>query len=419
MDEKHAWVYSLSMGKTYDIAIVGAGAVGSTLAFALAKQGYRIALLDGQTPWFEPYSPERVIALSEGSKRYLESLDVWDAVLANGAGWIKHIEVSEPNNIGAVDMSHQELDSEALGYVLEIRHVVAPIHQALSEYAKQVDMIYPAQCLSIYQNETGASLQIKTESGEQTIQTSLLVGADGTNSFVRKQAGILTSGWEHNRIGLVASVSTGNGHGDTAYECFREEGPLALLPLADGRFSIVWSVAPKTAMELLKLDDAGFLNMLKIEAGDAITQQVGGFKAMGNRASFPLELRIAKQFAKNNVVLLGNAAHTIHPIAGQGMNLGLRDVAVLADILSQSWAKADLSKPLIGQTYAERRRLDTLAVAGFTEGVLEAFAAPVSSLSPKRWLRGTGLNTMATMPALKHLLLEQAAGIGQLKGLSS
>ncbi|PCI00912.1 MAG: ubiquinone biosynthesis protein [Zetaproteobacteria bacterium] len=406
------------MNKTYDVMIVGAGVIGSALALALSKQGYSIALLDIQSPSFAPTNPERVIALSEGSKRYLESLDVWDAVLAHGAGWIKHIAVREPNNIGVLDMSHQELDSDALGYVLEIRHVVEPLHQALAQYFEQVDMIFPAQCLAINQDEAGVSLHIKTKSGEQTLQASLLVGADGTNSFVRKQAGILTSGWDHNRMGLVASVSAGYGHGDTAYECFREEGPLALLPLADGRFSIVWSVAPKTAMELLKLDDAGFLNMLKTEAGDAITQQVGGFKAVGKRASFPLELRIAKQFAKANVVLLGNAAHTIHPIAGQGMNLGLRDVAVLADVLAQVWAKGDLRKSLIGQTYAERRRLDTLAVAGFTEAVLEAFATPASSLSPKRWLRGTGLNTMETMPALKHLLLEQAAGLGQIKGLS-
>ncbi len=406
------------MADQYDIAIVGAGAIGSTLALALAKQGYRMVLLDACVPSFESSDPERVIALSEGSKRYLESLEVWDAMLAHGAGWIQHIAVREPNNIGAVDMSHQELGSDALGYVLEIRHVVRPLHQALAQYSEQVDMIYPAQCLAIHQDEAGVSLCLQTESGEQTIQASLLAGADGTHSFVRKQAGILTSGWDHNRMGLVASVSAGNGHGDTAYECFREEGPLALLPLADGRFSIVWSVAPKTAMELLKLDDVGFLNMLKTEAGDAITQQVGGFKAVGNRASFPLELRIAKQFAKDKVVLLGNAAHTIHPIAGQGMNLGLRDVAVLADVLAQAWAKGHVSNPLIGQTYAERRRLDTLAVAGFTESVLEAFAAPVSSLSPKRWLRGMGLYAVEKVPALKHLLLEQAAGLGQIKGLS-
>jgi len=144
--------------------------------------------------------------------------------------------------------------------------------------------------------------------------------------------------------------------------------------------------------------------------------KLGRFTSIGKRTAFPLELRIAKSFAKGRVLLAGNAAHTIHPIAGQGMNLGLRDVAVLVDILQQTWAKEDLNKPLIGQTYAERRRLDTLAVAGFTEGVLETFA---SSFLPQRWLRGQGLNAMQSIPALKQLLLKQAAGIGQLEGLKS
>ena len=399
--------------KTYDIVIVGAGVIGAALALDLAKNGYTIALLDAQEPSFEPSHPERVIALSEGSKRYLASLGVWDDIAANGMGWIQHIAVREPQNTGAVDMSHQALASDALGYVSEIRHVLAPIQQAFSD---NITTMYGVQCLGFTQDETGVFLQVQDGDKQLKVQASLLIGADGTNSFIRNFAGIQTYGWDHNRLGIVASICCEHGHGNTAYECFKEEGPLALLPLADDRFSLVWSVAPKTAVELLNLSDEGFLHILRNEVGDEIMTKLGRFTSIGKRTAFPLELRIAKSFAKGRVLLAGNAAHTIHPIAGQGMNLGLRDVAVLVDILQQRWAKEDLNKPLIGQTYAERRRLDTLAVAGFTEGVLETFA---SSFLPQRWLRGQGLNAMQSIPALKQLLLKQAAGIGQLEGLKS
>ncbi|MDQ7057892.1 MAG: FAD-dependent oxidoreductase [Ghiorsea sp.] len=399
--------------KTYDIVIVGAGVIGAGLALSLAKEGYTIALLDAQEPSLKPTNPERVIALSEGSKRYLLNLGVWDDIAAGGAGFIQHIAVREPQNIGAVDMSHQELDSDALGYVLEVRHVLSPIQQAFTD---NITSMYGVQCLGFMQNDTGVCLQILDDGKQLEVQASLLIGADGTNSFIRSFAGIQTYGWDHNRLGIVASIACEHGHGNTAYECFKEEGPLALLPLADGRFSLVWSVAPKTAVELLNLNDEGFLHILRNEVGDEIMAKLGRFTSMGKRASFPLELRVAKSFAQGRVLLAGNAAHTIHPIAGQGMNLGLRDVAVLVDILQQTWAREDLANPLIGQTYAERRRLDTLAVAGFTEGVLETFA---SSLLPKRWLRGQGLHMMQSTPLLKQFLLKQAAGIGQLEGLKS
>jgi len=402
------------MSKTYDVMIVGAGVIGSALALDLAKQGYSVALLDAHNPSFSLTNPERVIALNEGSKCYLDNLGAWQDIVAQGAGWIKHITVREPSNMGAVEMSHAELENaQALGYVLEVRHVLAPIQQ---QFTDNITTLYGVRCLGFFQDEHGVTLQLADDANVQTIHASLLVGADGTNSFVRQYAGIQTSGWDHNRIGIVASIQSELGHHDTAYECFKEGGPLALLPLADGRFSLVWSVAPKMGVELLGLSDDGFMRTLQREIGEEISQHVGEFVSLGKRASFPLELRIAKSFAQGRVLLAGNAAHTIHPIAGQGMNLGLRDVAVLGDVLRQDWAKQDLSKLLIGQTYAERRRLDTSAVVGFTEGVLQAFS---SSLLPQRWLRGKGLDVVERMPVFKHLLLEQAAGVGQIKGLKT
>ncbi|MDX8387546.1 MAG: FAD-dependent oxidoreductase [Ghiorsea sp.] len=395
----------------YDVVIVGGGAIGSALALRLSQLNYSVALLDKQLPSFQTNNPERVIALSEGSARFLDSLGVWDDILALGTGFIKDIVVCEPGAIGRAGMSHTEIDAQALGYVSEIRHVLKPIYAALKG---KVDILCPAQCLSIENTDHVVSIQIQDEQGVRKIQTSLLVGADGTNSQVRKMVGVGTAGWDHNRSGIVASIKTKHGHGQKAFECFREDGPLALLPLADDRFSLVWSVAPRHGVELMKMKEDSFLKVLEQEVGEDVLGATGSFESVGKCASFPLELRIAKSFAKQGVVLVGNAAHTIHPIAGQGMNLGFRDVAVLADVLSQNWAKQDLISPLITQAYAERRRSDVVAVAGFTEGVLEAFS---SKLFPVPWLRGKGLDGVDSTSVLKQMLLQQAAGLGQLKGL--
>ena len=395
----------------YDILIVGAGAIGSALALKLSQLNYKVALLDFREPSYQTTNPERVIALSEGSSRYLKALGVWDDIAKLGAGHIKDIVVCEPNNQGDMQMSHSEINADALGYVLEMQHVLQPLHQALEG---QVDLVYPALCKDIQQTDSGVFLQVETEQGQQTLQAKLLVGADGTHSLIRKMAGIQAAGWDHNRMGIVASIQTALGHGDVAYECFRQEGPLALLPLADGRFSLVWSVAPQHGVSLMKLDDKSFLETLEKEVGSDVLAQTGAFQSLGKRATFPLELRIAKSYAKANIVLVGNAAHTIHPIAGQGMNLGFRDGIVLADILDSEWARKNLSSPRITQTYAEKRRADILAVSGFTEGVLEVFGL---NLAPARWLRGQGLNVLGATPSLKQLLLQQAAGLGQLKGM--
>ncbi|MDX8382933.1 MAG: FAD-dependent monooxygenase [Ghiorsea sp.] len=405
-------------GKSYDVVIVGAGAVGSALALHLSQLHYRIAIIDCQPPSYVSTNPERVIALSEGSARYMQKLGVWQDMIADGSGDIRFIHAFETGNTGHVDMSHQEIAAQALGYVLEIRQVVQPLHHAIAQ-SEDIDFICPAQCVSIEKSASSLQLNLQTEQGTQAIHTSLLIGADGTNSHIRNLAGITTAGWDHNRVGVVASIACQHGHGNMAYECFKHDGPLALLPLADGRFSLVWSVQPQHAVSLMHLNDQDFLTALQQAAGKQVTTKTGDFTSLGKRACFPLELRIAQSFGKSypnsgNIALVGNAAHTIHPIAGQGMNLGLRDVAVLADVLQQDWAKKALTSPMLVQTYAERRRLDTLAVAGFTETTLTTFA---QKYAPMPWLRGQSLNLTQRSPSLKQILLQQAAGLGQLKGI--
>lgn len=402
--------------KTYDVLIVGAGVVGRALALALSQQscmqGKRIALLDLFPASYDATNPERVIALSQGSSRYLKSLGVWDTVAAFAVGEIKHIHVCESKNTGTVDMSHHEIQADALGYVVEIRHVLKALSQALPS---NIELICPAQCVHFERKDTGVIVQIKQGDKLETIHSQLLVGADGTNSQVRQLAGIQTQGWDYNRMGLVATLTTAQAQRGVAYECFREEGPLALLPLPDSptgqaRFSLVWSVTPMRAVQLLKLADHDFMDALQKDMGHAICQDIGAWCDVGKRACFALELRCATSFAQAGIALVGNAAHTIHPVAGQGMNLGLRDVAVLVEVLCQDWAKDKLYHNMVAQTYAERRRLDTLAVIGFTQGMTTTFA---SSCLPLRWLRGLALSGLQRTPSLKQVLLQQASGLGK------
>jgi ubiquinone biosynthesis UbiH/UbiF/VisC/COQ6 family hydroxylase len=401
------------MKKQFDIVIVGGGAVGAALALQLQPLGYRIAVVESREPLFESSDPERVIALSYGSRVHLEQLGVWPEVAAAGSGLIRHIVVSEPGNAGRVDMDaidarHEAPDIEALGYVVEMGQLLAPMYARMHDCAQ---VICPASVTALQQTDDGVELRLQQGEKSDTLHARLVIGADGTQSQMRRMAGIDLFGWDYNRYGIVASVACERSHDDVAYECFRESGPLALLPLADGRFSIVWAATPSEAVRLLQMPEAAFLQKLYRVVGDAVQPKSGRFTAMGGRASYPLELSVARSYTAPRLLLAGNAAHTVHPVGGQGMNLGLRDVALLARVLDSDLARQDPGAPILLQAYAEQRRLDVLGVTGFTESMVNAFG---TSFAPGRWLRGQGLNAMQMWPPLRDLLLHHAAGLSSL-----
>jgi len=203
-----------------------------------------------------------------------------------------------------------------------------------------------------------------------------------------------------------------HGHADTAYECFRASGPLAFLPLSDDRFSIVWALAPQEAVRMMDLPDRMFLKRLQRAADESVLPRSGRFESLGKRACFPLELRIAKEYTRPRIALIGNAAHTVHPVAGQGMNLGLRDVIDLLEVLDSPLAKKDAGNPLLLAAYAEKRRVDVLAVGGFTESMLASFG---NDLDWMRLLRSQALGLMQTCKPLKDELLQHAAGLTHLR----
>lgn len=406
----------------YDIVIVGAGAVGSALAIQLGDLGYRVAVVDAFKPNYASSDPERVIALSHGSKCYLEDLGV--SLDESVAGQIRHIHVSEPGNDGSVEMDVSEaqllLDDsgtgskhamDALGYVVEMGDVLKPLHEKMQD---GVAFFAPVsvQRIDFGQGERKTELHISDQGESRCLKASLLIGADGTQSQVRLKAGIGTKGWDYNRFGLVLSASIEQEHQNIAYECFRESGPLAFLPMSDGRYSIIWALAPTEAMRLLQMPDMTFIKKLERMAGKDLVDRFGPIKDIGKRFCFPLELRVAECYAKAGVALVGNAAHTIHPVAGQGMNLGFRDAAVLAEVLSTDLARSNPGASILMQAYAEKRRADVLAVAGFTDSLVHAFGM---SFMPAKVVRGRALDTLQKMPLLRSMLLGQASGVAQMK----
>jgi len=403
--------------KDFDVVIVGGGVIGGVLALQLADLGYHIAIIEALNEGLGKTDPERVIALSYGSRCYLEKLGLWQGIVDAGLAHIRHIEVREANNDGLVQMhatdtflgNDQKESIDALGYVVEIADIVRPVYAALEG---KVSWFRPARVQSMKHDLDKVSLCLSYQGESQTINTKLLVGADGTHSQIRRMAGIGTHGWDHNRFGLVSSVKCERGHADTAYECFRSSGPLAFLPLADDRFSIVWSLAPQEAVRMMDLPDRMFLKRLQRAADESVLPRSGRFESLGKRACFPLELRIAKEYAGSRVALIGNAAHTVHPVAGQGMNLGLRDVADLVAVLDSPLAKEDMGNRLLLSAYAEKRRADVLAVGGFTESMLTVFG---NDLDWMRFLRRQGLEAVQMIEPLKQELLQYAAGLTQLR----
>jgi len=399
----------MNQQQDFDVVIVGGGVIGGVLALQLSELGYRIAIVEALHDGQGKTDPERVVALSHGSRCYLEELGLWQGIIAAGAGLIRHIEVREANNHGLVQMDAAEAGVDALGYVVEIADVVRPIYAALDG---RVTWFRPARVLSFQHENDGVNLSLSSEGELHNITASLLIGADGTNSQIRRMAGIGTHGWDHNRFGLVASVRCERDHAETAYECFRTSGPLAFLPLSDDRFSIVWALAPQEAVRMMDLPDKMFLKRLQRAADESVLPRSGCFESLGKRACFPLELRIAKEYTRPRIALVGNAAHTVHPVAGQGMNLGLRDVIDLVSVLDTPLAKENVGNPLLLSAYAEKRRADVLAVGGFTESMLASFG---NDLDMMRLLRGQALGLMQTCKPLKDELLQHAAGLTHLR----
>lgn len=393
-----------SQSTSFDVVIVGGGMVGAAMAAACHGQGYSVAVIDGQPPQREWPAGEvdlRVSALSRASQRILERLGAWQRIEQLGASPYREMQVWDALGGAGIHFDSADLGQPDLGHIVENRVMRLALWEQLEQSAN-VELLCPAaiEALSIDQHVARASLADGRE-----LTAKLLIGADGSRSFVRETLGIETGGWAYDQRAIVANVEVGHWHRETAWQRFLPTGPLAFLPLADGRCSIVWSAENQRADELMAMDDAAF--MLALE--EAFQQRLGPILSVGPRAEFPLQMQHALRYVQPRAALIGDAAHAIHPLAGQGVNLGLLDVAALTDVLAQIRAKGrDIGNLAALRRYERARRGENLIMLNAMDLFKRLFS---NRTLPLVAARNLGLAVTEHIGPLKRLFISQALGL--------
>ncbi len=392
---------------TQEVLITGGGLAGGALALALAQAGLRVTLIDREVPAVhaDPGFDGRSYALALGSKRLLANIGLWQAVAEN-AQPINGIKVSDGRaGEGPLSPFHlafdaAEIEEGPMGYLLEDRFLRQAMLSALAESG----VTHLTGQTVVAQEAEGSRIWVSLESGDSH-DAALLIGCDGRQSGTAKRAGIGRTGWGYGQTAVVCAVSHEADHGGIAHQFFMPSGPLAILPLPGRRSSIVWSETDARAAELMALDDADFLDALRPAFGSFL----GDISLAGMRFSYSLGLTLADSFVAPRLALAGDAAHGVHPIAGQGLNAGLRDVAALADVLETARMRGeDIGSALVLARYQQWRRFDTATLAVATDSFNRLFSNDNPLL---RGLRDLGLGAVNALPGVRRAFIREAAGL--------
>ncbi|WNW12824.1 2-octaprenyl-3-methyl-6-methoxy-1,4-benzoquinol hydroxylase [Pseudomonas sp. DTU_2021_1001937_2_SI_NGA_ILE_001] len=391
-----------------DVLIVGAGMVGSALALALQGSGLDVLVVDGGALSVKPFDPQaafepRVSALSAASQRILERLGAWEGIAARRLSPYSQMQVWDGSGTGQIHFCASSVHAEVLGHIVENR----VIQDALLERLHDSDIGLLGEARLEQLRHSGDDWLLTLADGRQ-LRAPLVIGADGAHSAIRRLSGTPTREWDYLHHAIVTSVRTAEPHGRTAWQRFTDDGPLAFLPLErEGEHwcSIVWSVTPAQADRLMSLDSGAFCQALE----RAFEGRLGKVLGCDPRLCVPLRQRHAKRYVARGLALIGDAAHTIHPLAGQGVNLGFLDAAVLAEVLLHAAARGEnLADERVLARYERRRMPHNLSLMAAMEGFQRLFQA---DRLPIRWLRNTGLKVVNDLPEVKALFVREALGL--------
>lgn len=385
----------------FDVVIVGGGLVGASLALALKDSGLRIALVESRPAASLPADDSwdsRVYAMSPGSAKFLQHFGVWQALDEDRITPVYKMAVFGDDSAARLDFSAYDIGLTELAFIVENRQLQAAVWNALKRQKKHVKIFCPAECASITWNESHADLHL---ADGNVLQAALIVGADGLNSWVREQAEIGVVRHSYQQLGVVANFNAEQSHRNVAHQWFRRDGVLALLPLPETLVSMVWSANEERARILLDLSEAELCHQVT----QASCRTLGGLRLVTRPAAFPLNFVHVKKLVQPRLALIGDAAHGIHPLAGQGVNLGLRDARELAETIIARGLEPDCGDYLLLRRYERARKEDILAMELATDGLQKLFSNTNPTLV--RW-RNLGLEITNRLPVLKDRLMQHA-----------
>jgi 2-octaprenyl-6-methoxyphenol hydroxylase len=392
-----------------DILISGAGVVGMTLAYALANQGFQIILIDGLNikKSLNDEFDGRSYAISYAPYIMLKTIGLWDKI-GHHAQPINEINVTDGNSPLFLHFDKAELGNEPLGQMVEVRHIRMGLYEVIKAHAN----------IKLFSPETIASTEITMKQAKVTLVsgrsviTSLVIGAEGRNSLSRLENDIKIRVWDYNQTGIVTTVQHELDHQGIAHEKFYPSGPFAILPLQNNCSSIVWCEPPEKAQMIMSLSEKAFNAELMKKFGTFL----GEAKSIGKRWSYPLTMQLSDDYVSERFCLIGDAAHSIHPIAGQGFNLGLRDIAALTEVLVDARKLgSDIGSPIVLDRYVRWRRTDNNVLALAMDGLTKLFS---NDITPIKYARQAGLAIVNTMPDVKKFFMRHARGtVGKLPKL--
>lgn len=388
----------------FDLIIVGGGLAGNCLALALKDTGLNYAIIEAYTPEQLKTSPagDRALALAAGTVQQLEHLGIWQGC-EHTANSIKNIHISDKGHFGKTRLSAEKEQVNALGYVITARDIETHVSDLVSQ--SNITRIAPAKVTDLQAYDSHIEVIIEQNGAKQTLSASLLVGADGGQSSIRQLLNIAQHITDYQQTALVTSVTSTLPHHNTAYERFTNSGPLALLPLSGKQSAVVWTRKTEAANALMQSNETEFLAELQHCFG----YRLGKLSLSAPRRAFPLSLIRAEKMTSDRAVIIGNAVHQLHPVAGQGFNLGLRDVIELAERIKQH--DGDLGDAQFLHDYAKARQKDHDVVIGFTNNVVKIFS---NDWLPLAAARNVGLALLDHIPQAKTLLSRYAMGLHTL-----